>query len=528
MSQGAEAQKAALWRAFRIVHDLQAGVPGTLAALEGLSRAAGEHGWGDVERAVLYARAIHAWFSGAEDVPLTVEALIDRSSADGDDVMLAMALAMRSDPGFAHSDRLGVASRDGDLARAVVLLESGEGHPLERISAHTACGIAFCNRWVFELGDEQYAAGLAAGVGEPRGALDFILAPIMFNRAEIQVMWASWLRQLGDHEGVAERWKTWKSLADEAEDSYAMVDAWRVELRALGLVLAATAGEDAAAPASALLATMRSSTDAPRATGLLNLAVALSDADAGRSTTASLRSALATLDPVAHPHAYTLALGLAAEVEARDGRRAGLVYARRHLEEHWADRRSSLGAMRARIAAERLARERDVLTRHARLDDLTGVGNRRALTQYLAELNFEEVTRLALILLDVNAFKLFNDRYGHLAGDAVLLRVAQVLQRHVRSRDLVVRLGGDEFVVVLPEVDLDAACTRATRVLMQMEDERFPDISADLVVGLSAGAAAGGQADVRAIFAAADAALYRAKAGGGTRVGRSVMARAEP
>lgn len=527
MSEGADTRKAALWRAFRIVHDLQAGVPGALEALEVLARVAAERSWGDVERAVLFARAIAGWCAGGEPVLATVETLIDKSRAEADTVMLALGLALRADPAFCGRDEPGVVGSDADLARAVVLLEQPGGHPLERITAHTACGLAFAGRFLFELCDEQYAAGLAIGDEESPGALDFVLAPIMFNRAELQVSWACVLRQLGDREGVAERWQAWKELAREAEGRYAMVDAWRIELRALGLLLGALAGEDTAAEAAAARRRLvPGSLEATRATGLLHLAEALSAADAGRPVDPALSDARATLEPSVRPYADTLALYLAAEQE-RGGSGAGLAYGRRHLEEHWAARRAALGAMQARIEAERLAAEREVLSRHARLDDLTGVGNRRALSQFIAELGYRDVSRLALVLLDVNDFKVVNDRHGHLAGDAVLQRLAQVLERHVRPTDLVVRLGGDEFAVLLADADLDAAAACATRMLVQFEQESFPDVAPELSVGLSAGAAAGYSSDVRTLFAAADAALYRAKDGGGTAVGPSALARAE-
>ncbi|HUY31099.1 MAG TPA: GGDEF domain-containing protein [Acidimicrobiales bacterium] len=175
--------------------------------------------------------------------------------------------------------------------------------------------------------------------------------------------------------------------------------------------------------------------------------------------------------------------------------------------------------------AERLSSEREVLSRHARLDDLTGAGNRRALEQYLADLERDGVESVVHILLDVDAFKGVNDRYGHLAGDAVLVGIGRVLERGIRPCDLAVRLGGDEFAVVISGADIDVAVERATAFLRRIDGARFDCGGARLAVALSAGVAAGPPARIRELRAAADAALYRAKAGGGERVVRSRLAR---
>jgi diguanylate cyclase (GGDEF)-like protein len=235
---------------------------------------------------------------------------------------------------------------------------------------------------------------------------------------------------------------------------------------------------------------------------------------------------VASIDANLYPQLYDLALYLAAEAEAGTGLGAGLRYGRRQLSEHWARRLASLGAMQSRVQAERLSTERELLSKHARLDDLTGIGNRRALEQYLTELERLDVASIALILLDVDAFKEVNDGHGHLAGDAVLVGIARALERSIRPCDLAVRLGGDEFAVVLADVDLDAAFERAAAFLALIDEQHFEEASPGLVVALSAGVATGAPARMAELRAEADAALYRAKAGGGRRVLRSRVARA--
>lgn len=226
-----EGHAAAITQAFRVVHDVQAGLPGAPEALAALAARACEKGWDDVERACVFGEAVASWVSGVGDPAEPVATLIERSAAAGDDVMLALALALRSDQGFSGGDLSGTAIYDEDLARAMVMLEQAEGRPCERISAHTACAIALGNRWLFELSDDQYEAALSIGSAEAAGTLDFLLAPIRFNLAEQQVSWASKLYELGDESGVAERWASWKEAVADAE-AYEMSEAWRVELEA--------------------------------------------------------------------------------------------------------------------------------------------------------------------------------------------------------------------------------------------------------------------------------------------------------
>lgn len=521
-------REAARMRAFRLVQEIQGGAPTAAADLQSLAARARGHGWDEVVRAGLFGQAVDAWYRRDPGAAAAVDAFMQRSQADNDVAMLAVALAMRSDPGFLGPGA--AAGGEADLARAVVLLEQASGEPLERISAHTGCGIALAWRWLFELADEQYAAALDVGSSQPSGALDFILAPVMFNRAELQLAWASVLHQLGDRQGVAERWRSWRA-AGVAAAACTMPPPWQAELAAQGLLLAAIAGEDTAEDARQRLG--RLGRLAPpgeaevRVGSFLRLAAALGDARAGRpGALEAAEQAAQGIDPGIAPQVYDLALWLVAELTAEPGGAAGLRYGRRQLAQRWADRLASLGAMQARIQAERLTQEREVLSRHARLDDLTGVGNRRALEQYLAEAERMGVSSIALILLDLNAFKEVNDRHGHPAGDTVLVRIASILERSVRPSDLALRLGGDEFAVVLAHADVDSACTRAADILAQVDRQVFDDISPGLVVDMSAGVAAGPPAAMTELRARADAALYQAKAGGGQRVVRSRVARA--
>jgi diguanylate cyclase (GGDEF)-like protein len=116
---------------------------------------------------------------------------------------------------------------------------------------------------------------------------------------------------------------------------------------------------------------------------------------------------------------------------------------------------------------ERLERERDALRASALSDPLTGVANRRAL---LARIEYEIARHgrsgrnFAVLMLDLDGFKLLNDRFGHPAGDDLLRDVAAALARAVRDQDTVARVGGDEFCVLAPETDQAGARRLVGRV----------------------------------------------------------------
>lgn len=110
----------------------------------------------------------------------------------------------------------------------------------------------------------------------------------------------------------------------------------------------------------------------------------------------------------------------------------------------------------------------------ANQDALTGTANRRALNAYLAAI-WQQKTPLALMMIDVDYFKRYNDRYGHQAGDECLSSVAQVLKMAVRAEgDLVARYGGEEFVVVLPGVSLAHATAIAERIQQKIREAGLP------------------------------------------------------
>lgn len=167
----------------------------------------------------------------------------------------------------------------------------------------------------------------------------------------------------------------------------------------------------------------------------------------------------------------------------------------------------------------------DQLDALSRIDSLTGLANRRQFDQRLRDA-WERARRsgqgIALLMVDIDCFKDFNDRYGHPAGDQCLRLVAATLAGcAVRSTDLVARYGGEEFAVVVASSPLDGAPALAERMRHAVEQLQLPSAEAGRPVTISIGVGTMRvvlDADPAELLAAADTALYAAKRGGRNRV----------
>ena len=179
-----------------------------------------------------------------------------------------------------------------------------------------------------------------------------------------------------------------------------------------------------------------------------------------------------------------------------------------------------------------IVRLKDTVERLARIDDLTGLDNRRAFLAS-AERALERAQRrrenLALLILDLDFFKRINDTYGHRIGDLVLVEVADVLARSVRAGvDVVGRLGGEEFAILLPSCDEDEAQRAAEGVRAAVEASRVVTPTGEISTTVSVGCAAIALEDnVSAALQQADEALYAAKRGGRNRVALRAKGSAE-
>jgi len=179
-----------------------------------------------------------------------------------------------------------------------------------------------------------------------------------------------------------------------------------------------------------------------------------------------------------------------------------------------------------RRAEEDLRQSNAELQVLAHTDRLTGVANRNQLDQQLAmewQRHRREQKPIALLMIDADHFKAYNDCFGHLAGDRCLIRIAEVVQRTCnRPGDLLARFGGEEFVLLLPDTDCQGAVTVAERVQEALEHQAIPHPKAVVAgrVSVSIGIACqvpDAHNTPQELLASADAALYRAKAGGRNR-----------
>ena len=171
--------------------------------------------------------------------------------------------------------------------------------------------------------------------------------------------------------------------------------------------------------------------------------------------------------------------------------------------------------------ARRLKQSVDRLQRVARVDTLTGLYNRRHLNEQLRAAASASARRghpFAVGIVDLDHFKVVNDRHGHDVGDQVLRSVAKALVSAARAEDVVGRWGGEEFLVVLPTANAREAACAADRLLVVVRSLTTATEAGALRLTASAGVASGAGDDPHRLVLAADAALYRAKAQGRDRV----------
>ncbi|MBE9503886.1 MAG: diguanylate cyclase [Proteobacteria bacterium] len=175
---------------------------------------------------------------------------------------------------------------------------------------------------------------------------------------------------------------------------------------------------------------------------------------------------------------------------------------------------------------EELKKSNAILQRLSVLDGLTGIANRRHFDEMLAQewkRGWREKHQVAVVILDIDFFKKYNDGYGHQGGDDCLKQVASTLDETIiRSGDFLARYGGEEFVAILPGTDADGAAKVAEEMRANIEKQNIPHAYSDVAdfVSISLGVAVmqpdkSGNPDD--LVARADEALYKAKEEGRNR-----------
>ena len=403
-----------------------------------------------------------------------------------------------------------------DLVEAEVALLRCRDVPLWG-SAHTGVGNCFAELRMYELALPHMERALEIRVPPGRDEVGSFVG--LVNLAETQLRWAEELERLGltdparsaehaDHIAAATRWveqmlardrwreSTWEPVIrrlDAETHSYRDPAGSIARLREVRDSFPAESGRDHYLLATAALAR------ALRATGNAGEALAVA-----REGVAAVVPELEWSLAMAVQHQQHMA-----EVELGfPGAGSASTYLRLVLMSNWAQRVRAVEGASGLLQQARLRQEFTESSRMAREDPLTGLANRRA---YDEAVEASCGVAQGVILIDLDRFKQVNDTFGHAVGDALLVRVADLLRASARAGDLVARFGGDELVVLVQgdSAIVSGVGRRIAAVLAEIPCE-------DVAVGLTASASVGWSSFVegdtsRSLLQRADSQMYRAK-----------------
>ena len=503
----------------------------SLGRLEAWAARADAAGWPEVHVQLLDCLLVGVVLDGApaREVRRRADDLLAAARRADDEVLLARAVASRVQ-NLVVADLPGSVAEDlpGELAAAVAMLDDASRagpavlgqRAAELPAAYVECGIAYYRYDLWELEDEMYeraarACALpVAPADEPVVRLTRTALP--FNRQSNDSTIVCALLEVGRDDEA-------RDLARRRPSAGWLQDAelpalWQLEVRATEHLLdVVAAGQDVdpahrEVPAELYEALGRSTWTGYQ--GVLHVAAALARRAHGdlEGTTRAAEEALERLDGHA-PAIRNLALALATVTFTRC---PAYRYAHHLAQTRWEARLQVLAAARARLAAARTERDGAALRRELLVDELTGLGNRRAWSEQVVGMRSGGAAPVAVLLVDLDRFKDVNDSFGHPVGDEVLRRVGALLGGLLGPADRAVRLGGDEFALLLAGTD-EAVAGRAQAVVDAVRAQPWEQVAAGLVVTASAGQATGRAADVDALLATADERLYAAKAAGRDR-----------
>ncbi|MBL8929716.1 MAG: GGDEF domain-containing protein [Kineosporiaceae bacterium] len=475
------------------------------------------HEWHDVEFMVHYARVAEAMDTGRPWDHLLEDLFSTAEDADND-ALRSIALTARSELA-ATGDAQGRASADSDVARAVALLDDGNGDPVDRPAAFIGCAMSYHLRGLWELSVEMLDRAAAALAHIPAGysrvgELDERV--IAVNQFESVVPLACSLAEIGERELAAERARRRPRLSPRALAE--MPPTWALEYEAMDDLLAALAGEEQSLPPHEHLERLHP-THRSRYRACIHLGQAVRAADRGDTASAAAHAEIALLhvdhEFVAGVRPYILSLTTLADRPAPAWRRYAQTIARHRWEAHLTD----TAAARTQIELARVVLENQRLSERAYVDELTGLANRHAYSRHVSRLRHErDDEQVAAFMIDVDRFKAVNDAHGHTVGDEVLRRVASVLVESTRAGDLAVRMGGDEFLVFLSghsQMDLTA---RGGELLDGVGSHPWDEVVPGLQITISVGLSAGPSTEIDRLVHEADQRLYEAKSAGRGRL----------
>ncbi|MDD2592444.1 MAG: sensor domain-containing diguanylate cyclase [Erysipelotrichaceae bacterium] len=171
-----------------------------------------------------------------------------------------------------------------------------------------------------------------------------------------------------------------------------------------------------------------------------------------------------------------------------------------------------------KLMEQDLASKNKILAKLSTMDGLTKISNHKTLVDFVKEemsISTKTDQPLSIVMFDIDDFKKVNDTKGHVFGDKVLIRVAEILKRAIRDKDLVGRYGGEEFMLVLPKTDLEQAKIVAERIRKAVEVDKMID---DQKITISGGVKQFANESITDFIHDADQALYKAKKNGKNRI----------